>query len=226
MLICRESTFSYRFFIFVCVCVPTRERVLNIALIIIFQSCCLNEKDQLRVLRKNQVLFENIRFSRNNRFGVLAALFYDCSHDGVFSRQVHSILSRKSKSLVSRVVIVFCLFFFVIVSDDGLLCRKSNLAELFLLSGNIFSGIDIDIGRQLIQSPPASHICLCSRKNKKTKKQNKNGWEFGLSHSLFSIVLLSIERKERRRSFLYAVFIQPYAAINTKKKLMPVSIYY
>lgn len=121
----------------------------------------------------------------------------------------------------------FCLFFFfVIVSDDGLLCRKSNLAELFLLSGNIFSGIDIDIGRQLIQSPPASHICLCSRKNKKTKKQNKNGWEFGLSHSLFSIVLLSIERKERRRSFLYAVFIQPYAAINTKKKLMPVSIYY
>lgn len=197
--------------------------MLNIALIIIFQSCCLNEKDQLRVLRKKQVLFENIRFSRNNRFGVLAALFYDCSHDGVFSRQVHSILSRKSKSLVSRVVIVFVCFF-VIVSDDGLLCRKSNLAELFLLSGNIFSGIDIDIGRQLIQSPPESHICLCSRKNK--KKRKKNCWEFGLSHSLFSIVLLSIERKERRRSFLYAVFIQPYAAINTKKKLMPVSIYY
>lgn len=118
---------------------------------------------------------------------------------------------------------LFFVCFFVIVSDDGLLCRKSNLAELFLLSGNIFSGIDIDIGRQLIQSPPASHICLCSRK----KQNKKNGWEFGLSHSLFSIVLLSIERKERKKEkLLYAVFIQPYAAINTKKKLMPVSIYY
>lgn len=120
---------------------------------------------------------------------------------------------------------LFFVCFFVIVSDDGLLCRKSNLAELFLLSGNIFSGIGIDIGRQLIQSPPSKPYLFVLPK--KQKKQNKkNGWEFGLSHSLFSIVLLSIERKERRRSFLYAVFIQPYAAINTKKKLMPVSIYY